>query len=501
MIKTSTSFVTDHKYLQAIYDNAERILLSSVKSFGDRAVAVRRPNAAEMTLNSEVLSAATLAAYAPETAINTVKAFLATQREDGRFADSICCRGEGIFPRYNVLTGFCFAEEALSLYYLTRKKDAEYLDALLTALERFDSYLWQYHDLNFNNCLEVFGAEETEEGVGTNRYSAIRVEHYGEMRDVSPFPIESSDLMACDVAIRRTISRIYSLREDGENAGLWQKKADAVQANLKQMLWVESKGACFDRDYRGSGMDALTVNNLFMMYYGAFDADMAKTFLDRHLRDPQGFFTAFPLPTVAVRDRCFVNSGLPNFNGQSRGMSYRRAIGALERYGFYSYLTDIGEKFLRAVSDGCFAEQFDPFTGEGVCKGDADEYTPTASAALTLLSGFFGIRQQMDRLHWGALGHREGYTSEYSFTWGGDTFRMVAERDISSGFVGDRPLFTVTNGMRVITDLYGNVVRVVNITDQPIDGVLVCKERTYSFSLQSDEAFDLQEPTEAQAEM
>ena len=99
----------------------------------------------------------------------------------------------------------------------------------------------------------------------------------------------------------------------------------------------------------------------------------------------------------------------------------------------------------------------------------------------------------MGRLYWGALGHADGYTSEYCFTWGGDTFRLVAERDTSSGFLGEEPLFTVTNGMRVITDLYGEVVCAVNITDHPVDGVLVCGGRTYSFSLPADGVFDPRE--------
>lgn len=491
MIKTATSFITDNKYLQAIYDSAERVLLSSVKAFGDRRVLTTSPDAEIMTLNSEVLGAATLAAYDTEAAMNTVKAFLATQREDGRFADGIRCHDGAISAEYDALTGFCFAEEALGLYYLTRKKDDEYLDALLSALERFDTYLWEHHDLNFNNCLEVFSETETEEGVGTGRFTPIKVDHYGEVREVSPFPIESGDLMASNVAIRHTIARIYALRGDFENAKLWNLKAIDVQAYLKQSLWVGGAGACFDRDYRGSIMDVLSINNLFMMYYGAFDREMANAFVTSHMLDPKGFATAMPLPSVAFSDRHFVNDDRPNFNGQPRGMSYRRAIGALEKYGYFSLLTDIGGKLLFAVRDGSFTEQFNPFTGEPVRKSAQSEYMPTASATLEFIARFFGVCQQLDRLHWGALGHTDGYTSEYAFTWGGDTFRLIAETDTSSGFIGDKPLFTVTNGMRVITDLHGDRPRVVNVTKEAIDGVLVYRDRTYSFSLAPDEVFDV----------
>ncbi len=492
MIKTSTTFSTDNKHLQAVYDSAERVLLDSVRLFGDRRVLTTRVNSDRMTLNSEVLGASTLSAYDPEAAFNTVRAFLATQRADGRFADSIKCDGGAVMAKYDILTGLCFAEEALSLYYLTRKKDRDYLDELLAALLAFDKYLWEHHDLNFNHCLEIFSELETEEGFGSGRFTPIKVDHYGHVREVSPFPIESCDLMALDVSIRHTIARIYALRGDTENAQAWNLFAIDVQSHLKTATWVEGEGACFDRDYRGSIMDILTVNNLFMMYYGAFDRQMAGSFVDIHLKDPRGFNTAMPLPTVSFRDRQFVNDDRPNFNGQPRGMTYRRAIGALEKYGYYSLLTDIGTRFLRAVGEHCaYTEQFHPFTGEAVRKSTESQYMPTASATLELLARFFGVRQHLDRLYWGALGHGEGHTSEYVFTWGSEAFRLLAEKDTSSGYIGETPLFTVSNGVRVITDLHGDQPTLVNITSESLDGVFVYRDRTYSFTLAPDEMLDL----------
>ena len=115
MIKTATSFITDNKYLQAIYDSAERVLLSSVKAFGDRRVLTTSPDAEIITLNSEVLGAATLAAYDTEAAMNTVKAFLATQRADGRFADGIRSHDGALSAEYDALPGSCFAEAAPGL--------------------------------------------------------------------------------------------------------------------------------------------------------------------------------------------------------------------------------------------------------------------------------------------------------------------------------------------------------------------------------------------------
>lgn len=490
MVQTQTTFTTSSKALQAIYDGAYDVLVSSVKPFGERRILTTGAEAQTTTLNTEVMGTATLSRYDIEAAFDTVKAFLATVREDGRFADSITCRGGAITPRYSVLTGLCFAEEALGLYYLTRKKDNAYLDLLLRRLLDFDAYLWAHHDLNFNHCLEVFSEAETEEGAGSTRFMPLRVNHHGDIRTVSPFPVESADLMACDVSLRHAIAHIYSLKGDAENAKDWTLKAIDVQTHMKTALWVEGSSACFDRDYRGSVIEALSVNNLFMMYYGAFDRDMADGFVERYLSARDGFGTAMPLPTVARGNRYFENDGSrSNFNGQPRGSNYFRAIGALEKYGHLSLLTRIGNRLLTNIEEnGVFAEQFDPFTG---VPAGATSYMPTAAAVLEIITRFFGVRPQLDRMLWGALGHGTEYTSEYRFTWGSDTFRLSCESQTSTGYINDDRLFTVTNGVRVVTDIYGDEPKVINVTDEPIDCVLVYRDRTFSFTLAPDESWKM----------
>lgn len=48
-----------------------------------------------------------------------------------------------------------------------------------------------------------------------------------------------------------------------------------------------------------------------------------------------------------------------------RGLTYQRAIIALERYGYEPLVTKLGRKLLDAIIRGgyVFTQQFDPFTG------------------------------------------------------------------------------------------------------------------------------------------
>lgn len=51
------------------------------------------------------------------------------------------------------------------------------------------------------------------------------------------------------------------------------------------------------------------------------------------------------LPSVAVNDLAFRNGVENNWSGRSDGLTYWRAILALERYGYEKLVTQLGKKF------------------------------------------------------------------------------------------------------------------------------------------------------------
>ena len=102
------------------------------------------------------------------------------------------------------------------------------------------------------------------------------------------------------------------------------------------------------------------------MYWGSISQKMADAFVRQHLLNPQEFWTPLPLPSVAVNDPLFRNAPENNWSGQCEGLTYQRAIIALESYGYEPIVTKLGRKLLDAIIRGgyVFTQQFDPFTGE-----------------------------------------------------------------------------------------------------------------------------------------
>lgn len=483
MIKISDSFKTDDKKLAALYNGARSALFDAVKPFGDYDLVTLCSESHKMTLASEIMSAETFARYDVAAAMNCVRAFAMTQRADGQLAAEIINDGKDIVCDYSGLAGFSFIDEALSLYYMTKKKERAYLDVIYEMMGRFDEFIRNTHDYNKNGLPELLSEKETPERYLSVRYTPIKVKENGNVREISVFPIESATMAAFMYRLKIALGEMSSMIGD-ERHGIYFEEAEILKARMRNFFWVEEGTACYDRDYRGSLMSSLTIDNLYMMYCGAFDRDVSNAFVRNHLMNPNEFFTPFPLPTYPVTAPEFSNDPHHRFGGQSMGVTHRRAVRALEKYGYFREFTHIAKRFLSSVSNSlAFTEQYDPFTGEPSRKNICADYAPTASAVLEIIARFYGVSIVFDEIHWGALGLEGDSTSEYNFKWGGDMYTLAAEKDTSMGLINGSPIFTITNGARVITDWFGDNPKVVNVGDETMDCVFVYRNQTFSFTI------------------
>ena len=490
MIQTNAHFTITDKNLDRLYESAKNTLFASIKSFGDRKLLVDAPNSNTSTLNYSLMSAETLADYDLGVALDSVNAFLLTLRKDGRLPSSLAREGGAILPRYDILTGFSFAEEALRLCYLAKNKNSSYSKRLYEVLGLFDEYLWTRHDLNANGCLEIFDETDTEEGAASGRFPNLTMIKNGEEHTASPFPVETYDLMAEAYCVRKTLSELALLLGMPEESAAWQGKADAVKEKIGDFFWLGGFHACFDRDYRGSIISTLSINNLLLLYFGAIGDESAQEIIQNHIRNPEEFWTPMPLPTLAANQSQY--DAHSELCGPPRGVTYRRAIRAFEKYGYYASVTEIGQKLLQATgAQNQFPVCFDTVTGEPLNADTQSAYTPTASAVLEVIKRFWGVYTDRDTVCWGCLGH-ENATSEYRFTWGNDTYLAETEDGITTGSINGDRIFTVTAGTRVFTDIHGTSVRVANATPKPIDCICVCRDRTYSMHLEPNETKEIQ---------
>ncbi|MBE6935908.1 MAG: hypothetical protein E7458_05330 [Ruminococcaceae bacterium] len=461
MIHTAVTFHTSDESLQKIYHRAEEIERGNIAVMDGRRVLIEGSVYRNIWIETQPMGGEMYAKRDMDAAYNNQYLFLKYQREDGRLPGVIRRKPEGIEPAYSHLQGLSFPYHALNLYYWMRDENREYLALLYDAFSRYDDWLWRTRDTDGDGCLELFTLFDTGED-NSSRFPGAEGLYWGE--DAPPvghglLPYESMDLMGYSFDTRMMLSEVSRLLENGEEV-LWRQKAGAVRQKIRDYLWREERDACYDRDCKNRFLDTLIHNNLRVMYHGAFSQDMAERFVRRHLMNPAEFWTPMPLPSIAANDPLFRNIRGNNWSGAAEGLTYQRAIRAMENYGLYRPLTSIGLKLLEAVHRSMiFTQQYDPFTMEPT--GDGDEYGPTALAALEYIARFHGVTPIRDRLVWGALG---GCESDYTQVWGEDRYRIVSDGRQAEASINGKPILTLPAGYRAETDLSGNLLGKYDIT-------------------------------------
>jgi hypothetical protein len=293
-------------------------------------------------------------------------------------------------------------------------------------------------------------------------------EYYGDnlpppTHDQVLVPIASMDVMAFSYDGRATLAKIAHELGNGREQ-FWRQQAEEVRRRLIGGLWAPERHACFDRDRTGKRLEELIHNNLRAMYYGVFTQPMADAFIRYHLLNPAEFWTPLPLPSIAVNDPLFRNDSGDNWSGQPEGLTYQRAIRALENYGHFAEVSLLGRKLLWAVGRECrFTQQFDPFTG-APASGQQDGYGCTILAVLEYISRMHGIHLDVesDRIWWSGLAD-DGKEFTYTQCWGDRIWMLTCEKGHFTACLNSRNLFSCAAGVRVVTDLEGNVREVVGI--------------------------------------
>lgn len=462
---TQVRFQTEDELLQKLVDTAEQKSLENLKDFAGRTVLIEGGGYEKIWLETQPMGGEMYAKRNMEAGLNNQLLFMEHIREDGRIPGSIAMIDGVLTPQFNKFQGFCFPAPALNMYYLSGK-DQGYLELLYSTLERFDAYLWRVRDSDGDGCLETWCKYDTGED------HAMR---YGDAPDawteeVPPegcqvVPIASIDIMSFSYSARETLSQISRImgKEDLEKS--WMYRAGKVREKIGSYLWNEEKGACLDRDKFHNIMPTMMHNSLRAMYWNSLTQAQAARFVEEHLLNPQEFWTKMPLPSVAVNDPLFRNVTTNNWSGQAEALTYQRAIRALENYGYDWMIPLLGKKLFEAIGENCiFVQQYDPFTMKPSTvslEGEQDAYGPAMLSVLEYAARMYGIHIERDRIYWGAAAGRE---CVYEQEWDENVYRIENTGERVSSYVNGKKIFEKETGVKVVTDLQGEILQVIPYT-------------------------------------
>lgn len=462
--KARVVFDIDDASIKRLYDEAERKCLLNIKDFAGRKVLVEGGGYEKIWLETQPMGGEMYAKRDIEIGLNNQLMFMEHAREDGRIPGSIALEDGKVIPQFNKFQGFCFPAPALNMFYLAEPGE-DYLELLYITLERFDEYLWKVRDSDSDGCLESWCKYDTGEDHAMRYMDApdAWTEEYPPT-DCRIVPMASIDVMSYSYSCRETLAIISNILKKDELSLQWRKKADVIKKKIREYLWSEERGTCFDRDKNHFEIPVLYHNTLRAMYWNSIDEHMADAFVKRHLLNPEEFWTRMPLPSVAVNDSMFRNISTNNWSGQSEALTYQRAIRALENFGYDHLIPKLGHCLFDALKDECrFVQQFDPFTGQisrVSLESEMDAYGPAMLSVLEYISRIYGVHREREQLYWGCTTSDE---SIYEQHVGEHVYRVENTRTGSRGQIDGREIFETKADVKIITDLQGNILKVIEL--------------------------------------
>lgn len=439
------------------------------------------------------------------------------QRRDGRVPGMIRYMPPwmGVTVHYDWFQGDFFTPSALRTYYLLGK-NGEYLSLLYDCLKELDSYLWANRANNPERCLEAWCVWDNAEDNSTELLAnGIHATKNGAWCGEEPpseygrLPFRSAAFMGYSHSQLSALAEISDLLGNGEGY-IWRARAAEVRELAKKYLWDEERGAFYDSDRDGNRIYCLTQKNVKCMYHGLMSQEMADRFIREHLMNPDEFNTAFPLPAIAANDPLFYITNEENnlspealaevrknterdsldnsWAGPSQGLTYQRCIDALLRYGHHAEVTYLGRKLIENLyRERRFVQQYHPHTGKA-SPGD-DGYGPTALAALEYITHLCGVDYASDRFTWSSL--RDGAASSFTQRIFGDEYLLERGADgVARASKNGIPLFSFTDGVRVVTDGDGNVTEIYGAENEPVSVTLeLATGERYSFTAEPNKKY------------
>ncbi len=498
---TAEHFETSHPGMQRLYRAGGEKLAMNVTDFGEGfPILVEGGGYGNAWLETQPMGGEMHAKANLQLALNNQVVFMLAQRADGRLPGMVvpwsriaehAWDRKGFPPGYvpvpewklvadhEMFQGYCFPDPAWRMYFWIGK-DRAYLQDLYAALKAHDAYLWRTRDSNGDGLLESWCVWDTGEDASMRYYRRGAKDSWPyekapgtddpalpKLAEDARVPFQSMDVMSYSYSGRAVLARISEELGNGE-AGHWEQAAEEVRRRIIAKLWNPGRHACFDLDRHGRPLDDLIHNNLRCMWFGSFTQEMADAFIRHHLLNPDEFWGEVPLASIAKNDPMFFSHPNNNWSGQPQGLTYQRAIGALENYGHVAELSLIGAKlFPILIRNGCrFTQQLDPVTGEAMAGKDG--YGPMILAMQEYVARMHGIHVDVEhgRVWWSGL-DLEGEAFAAMRQWGGRRFELKARDGALMAMVDGKPVFESALGCRVVTDLDGRLLEVVGISPQP----------------------------------
>jgi hypothetical protein len=302
--------------------------------------------------------------HAPDVAKACHEIFFHHQRADGYLP---CWINSDRAGSHSIQMVVPIAATALETAQLT--DDEEFLATAYEACGRWDHWLSLNRDTRETGLCEAFCQFDTGHD-GSPRFDGVPCQCPDDdasiCPDTGPLPYLAPDLSATVYGGHVALARMAELLEKPGEAGYWRDRAEAIRLLIIKHCYDPEDECFYDVDADGNFVRVR--GDILTRVFGehVVEQPMFDRIYERHIKNPDAFWTPYPLPSIAADDPAFVKK-LPknSWGGASQALTALRTPRWFEHYGRRKDLQHVMERWVEAIlAAPDFMQQMNPWTGE-----------------------------------------------------------------------------------------------------------------------------------------
>jgi hypothetical protein len=401
-----------------------------------------------------------------QVALDSHRAFFHYQFEDGYIPYNLKTHKRGNGQIQSVVP---LGETAWRVWQISG--DREFLEAAYTACSRWDSWLGRYRDTRKTGLCEAFCEFDTGHD-NSPRFHGLPKQCPQEDARVCPAlpraPSIAPDLSAMRFGGQLALARMARTLGLDQEAEEWEGRAESLRLKLIATCYDAAEACFFDVDNLGEFVrvrgDLLTR----VLDEGVVETHDFETIYTRHIRNPEAFWTPYPLPSIAANDPHFDHSIPHNsWGGASQALTAMRAPRWFNRYGKFADLNHLMERWVSALTAyGGFSQQINPWTGE--FDGQGRDYSPAMLVLLDFTTRLYGIRREAGLVKWGCGLPPDVSECFYLMQSPIGDARLQQNHQGATLELGNRQVARVEGHCQLVTDLAGKPQALIGVGPETV---------------------------------
>ncbi|HEV2700185.1 MAG TPA: hypothetical protein VGV09_01040 [Steroidobacteraceae bacterium] len=493
---SAPTFTTQHAGWQSAYDKALAVLAANVQILPRYPRPVLTEGAAYQGIWLECGPHESLVyrKFRPEVARDSHRCFFALQRPDGQipYSNKVVATGFG-----QIQMVVPIAATAWELAQATA--DEGLLHEAYQACAKWDGWLLRFRNVRGTGLTEGFCTYDTGQD-NSPRWRGIppQCPDQDAKRYVSglKLPRLCPDLSATSYGGRVALAQMAQALGRSAEAARWQEQAETLRGLIMKHLYVPEEAAFYDLDAANEFVRIRC--DILSRVCGEHVVDQAtfESLWSRQLHNPAAFWSALPLPSVALDDPAFVRPiPVNSWGGASQALTALRT----GRWFDHFRKSATHARFMQAwcealMRDGEFRQQADPLDGR-FTQGSPGGYSPAALVMVDFTWRLAGICESGRQLNWHI---RPGHAASRGARFGIRTdtgHRAQLEYDSRGADLklDGRWLGRLEGGAaRLVSSESGQFLSVIGIDEQQQSVRLLRPDRPpRKLGLQADAAIDL----------